>query len=249
MKKYLFLIAACISLVVPAIAQDVDVDKKTGLITVDGKEAFYLTPKNKTIMTSDYALENLQHEELAYLKYQEEGYGSHSVTTYHMVFTKTGNQCILRGFTMLTGTMKPMAKKIAGANLVQNGAVSEAEERKFIVLHNGSFLTDPNQPKEQARVVNNEPQRSAGPADITLKETNIYNNSELVGMFKRTVENDITTITVYNTSDAMVCKANHPNAGDADWSINADGKSVNILYNPAAPLEKLFKYLVEKGYL
>lgn len=257
MKQFFVLFTAGLSLAVTAVAQDVDVDKKTGLVMVDAKEAFYLTPKNKTIMHSDYALENLQHEELAYLKYAEvpkytRSGGTSNQTVYQMVFTKSGNQCTIEGFNLLSGVMKPLAKQIAGANLVKDGAVSLSEERKFIVLNHGTFLVDPyaaSAPAENVRVVNNEPQKSAGPADISLKESNIYNNSELVGVFKRTEENDVTTITVYNSSDAMICKAAHPNKDGADWEIMADGKTATILYNPAAPLEKLFKYLVEKGYL
>lgn len=149
----------------------------------------------------------------------------------------------------MLSVMKPLAKQIAGANLVQNGAVSPAEERKFIVLHNGSFLQDPAPAPLERAVYNDPPRASAGPADISLKERNIYNNSELVGIFRRTVAGNITTISVYNNTDALVCKATHPDDDNADWTIVADGKTASILYNPAAPLEKLFKYLVEKGYL
>lgn len=243
MKQTLFFFFACF-LSVAAIAQDVDVDKTSGLVTVDGKQAFYLTPKNKSVMHSDFALENLQHEELAYLKYTSAG----NSAFFQMVFTKTGNQCNLSNFSMFS-VMKPLAKQIAGANLVQNGVVSPTEERKFIILHNGNFLQDPA-PQPERVVYNEAPKAPAGPADIALKENNIYNNSELVGVFRRTMdENKITTISVYNNTDALVCKASHPNDDNADWTILADGQTSSILYNPANPLEKLFKYLVEKGIL
>lgn len=257
MKKLTTIIIAIFCFVSFAVGQNVDVDKKTGLVSVEGSAAFYLTPKNKSIMHSDFALENLNHEELAYLKYAEVTKYTRSgttsgVTTFQMVFTKSGNQCTLEGFNLLGGIMKPIAKQIAGANLVKDGAISQAEERKFIVLNNGNFLINPyatTAPQERERFVNNEPQRSSGPADISLRETNIYNNSELVGVFKKMEEGNLTTISVYNSSDVMICKASHPNNDNADWSILVDGKTTTILYNPAAPLEKLFKYLVEKGYL
>ena len=256
MKQYI--LAACALLCAFQLsAQSLDVDKKTGLVSLDDKDAFYLVPKSMGLMENDYSLQNLDHKELAYLKHQTatryRNGSSSSVTEYLMVFTKTGNQCTLTGFSLIGGIIKPMAKMIAGANLVQNGEVSEEEERKFITLNHGSFVKAPSTQPEKAITVNtsndNAP-RNAGPADISLKETNIYNNSEMVGVFKRTEETGVTTISVYNNTDALVGKATHPNDNpNADWTIVAEGKTATILYNSAAPLEKLFKYMVEKGIL
>ena len=226
------------------LAQDVDINKETNMIQVDGKDAFYLTPKNKQFIESDYSLENLQHKELAYLKIQK--YGSN--INYYMVFTKSGNQCTLTGFGTF-GVLKHLAKMIAGANLVQDNIVSETEERKFVILHGGTFIQSqvPAPPVER---ISNEPKRAAQPADIGIKGEKIYNNSELVGIFKQSSANGLTTISVYNANDAMVCKATHKDNNDnADWDLMLDGKAITLLYNPAASLEKLFKYLAEKGYL
>lgn len=254
MKK-VFSILVVITLITSQIfAQKVSVDKKTGLVTVDGKESFYLTEKNKSFMQTDYALENLNHEELAYLKYEEVVWYSHrgnkSTSDYLMVFTKSGNQCYITNFNILTGIIKPIAKDIAAANLVQNGAISEAEERKFIVLHDGEIIKDatPIQP-ERTIVVSNATQAPIN-AEISLKDNKIYSNSELVGVFKRITEDSISTISVYNGNDVLVCKASHEDGNEnADWNIQYDGKNSTILFNTAAPLEKLFKYLVEKGIL
>lgn len=229
-------------------AQDVDIDKNTGLVTVDGKETFYLTPKNKQLLESDYSLENLQHKELAYLKRTKIG----SDLAYNMVFSVSGNQCLLTRFGTF-GTTKHLAKMIAGASLVQNNEVSEQEERKFIILHNGTFVKDPSvvqAPPERAMPLAQPDNRSTQPADISVKENKIYNNSELVGIFKRASENGTTTISVYNANDAMICKATHTDGNDnADWNLTLDGRNVTLLYNTEKPLEKLFKYLAEKGYL
>lgn len=250
MKKILFIAGMLLSATLSMQAQDLDVDKKTGLVQVDGKDAFYLTPKNKQFLESDFSLENLQHKELAYLKYTK--YGNNS--SYYMVFTKSGNQCSLYGINPLN-SMKQIAKNVAGANLVQDNAVSEEEERKFIILHNGRFIKDPalsTPPPPTERVIApvESKQVSTGPADISIKENKIYNNSEMVGVFKRASESGITTVSVYNSNDAMVCKATHTDGNDnADWNLLLDGKTVTLLYNSGAPLEKLFKYLAEKGYL
>lgn len=230
------------------LAQDVDVDKSTGMVTVDGKETFYLTPKNKQLLESDYSLENLQHKELAYLKRVKWG----NDVAYNMVFTVSGNQCTITGFGTFN-TTKHLAKKIAGASLVQNNIVSEQEERKFILLYHGTFVRDPavvQAPPAQRQADAPVAARNIGPADISVKDNKIYNNSELVGVFKRASENGFTVISVYNANDAMICKATHPDGkDDADWDLALDGKNVTLLYNAEKPLEKLFKYLAEKGYL
>jgi hypothetical protein len=251
MKKILWAAVLLCLTAFGAMAQDVDVDKKTGLVKVDGADAFYLTAKNKTILHNDYSLENLNHEELAYLKYEQDvrytDRGEKSVGNYRMVFTQTGNHCDLTEFSMITGIIKPIAKSIAAAQLVQNGAISLTEERKFIVLHNGAFAREPIQRKPAAQ--KDQPVAHA-PADISLKGNNIYNESELVGMYKITTDNGISTILVYNGNDVLVCKASHEDGNDnADWNIQSDGKNITILYNSMAPLEKLFKYLVEKNML
>jgi hypothetical protein len=255
MKSILSVLILSAAFVLPAHGQKVEVDKHTGLVKVDGKESFYLTEKNKSIMQSDFALENLDHKELAYLKNEDEveytSGGKKTSTRFLMVFTESGNQCYLTGFNLITGYIKPIAKRIAGANLVQDGAVSDMEERKFIVLHNGTFVKEAApQQAERTIVVNNTRPANNTPAAISLRENKIYNNSELVGVFKRLVENGISTLSVYNSNDVLVCSATHEDGNEnADWHIQYDGNTATILFNTAAPLEKLFAYLVEKGIL
>lgn len=229
-------------------AQDVSLDKETNMVKVDDKETFYLTPKNKQFMESDYSLEDLSHKELAYLKFNK--YSSN--VYYTMVFTKSGNQCTL-GNLGTFGTQKHLAKMIAGANLVQNNEVSPEEERKFVILHGGTYVSNTPPPPAAPAVPVAAPQQEhkvSQPADISVKGVNIYNNSELVGMFKTSKKDNVTTISVYNGHDVMVCRATHPDDNEnADWELTLDGKTVMVLYNPTTPLERLFKYLAEKGYL
>lgn len=225
-------------------AQEVDYDKTTGMVQVEGKDAFYLVSKNKKLMISDYSLQNMEHKELAYLKYTD--YGGSS--GYFMVFTHTGNQCSITGLGTFANA-KQVAKIIAAANLVQKNEMSEEEERKFIILHNGTFISTPA-PAEKIIIANDSRNTTTQPADISIKEDKIYNNSELVGFFKSTKEEGNTIISVYNNSDALICKASHADGNNnADWNLSLDGKTVTLLYNTSAPMERLFKYLAEKGYL
>lgn len=148
MKKLLLPLLLLLSGITPLFAQQVDFDKKSGLITVDGKPLFYLMGKNRVLFQSDYSLENLQHQELAYLKAEQQriyspGYGYTTETFYSMTFSNSGNYCEIHGLTGFS-MFKALAKNIAAARIVQNDAISVQAENKFIVMNNGIFLKDPN---------------------------------------------------------------------------------------------------------
>ncbi len=147
MKKVLLALVLLLQLT-PAIAQKIEVEKKTNLISVDGTPSFFLMPRNRILFTADYTLENMQHRELAYLKaVQQPTYspaaGSSTETFYVMTFSQSGNSCELHGFTSFS-VIKSLARSIAAARLVQNNQVSREAERKFVVMYNGSFVQDPS---------------------------------------------------------------------------------------------------------
>ncbi len=147
MKKAILALALLLQ-ILPAIAQKIEVEKKTGLITVDGTPSFYLTSRNRILFNADYALENLQHQELAYLKYlQQPTYspasGNSTETYYAMTFSQSGNSCELHGFTSFS-VIKSLGRSIAAARLIQNNVISREAERKFVMMYNGVFIQDPS---------------------------------------------------------------------------------------------------------
>jgi len=79
----------------------------------------------------------------------------------------------------------------------------------------------------------------------------VYKNGELVAFFKRVTENETTIIQIYNADENKIAEARHQNNDNADWDIYLinEQKKFVLLYNPEKPLERLFKYLVEKNYL
>ncbi len=258
--KYLLLVLQIMFLATTALGQDLDIDKKTGLVTVDGKEAFYLTAKNKVLWQADYSLENLSHEELAYLK-AEKGRewngasGSYQdVTWYSVTFSKSGNYCELHNYTSLN-IRKSLAKDIAAARLVVNGSISPEAEQKFVVMHNGTFLKNQNAAAPPIVVnVNNSPSSAASgttAASIALNGEKIYNNDALVGTFRTATSAGVTTVSVYGASDNKIATARHKDASDDDWEVvlSADNKSLQLRYYKETPLLKLFKALAERGYL
>ena len=48
----------------------------------------------------------------------------------------------------------------------------------------------------------------------------------------------------------MNMRINKETNANADWNLSttADGQTTQLLYNSTTPLEKLFKYLAEKGF-
>lgn len=258
MKCLLLLHVALLSATV-AIAQDLDIDKKTGLVSVDGKEAFYLTAKNKVLWQADYSLENLSHEELAYLKAEKSrewnsASGSYQdATWYSVTFSKSGNYCELRNYTSLN-IRKSLAKDIAAARLVVNGNVSPEAEQKFVVMHNGTFLKSQNAAPPVVVNVNSAPSPAASgakAASIALSGEKIYNNDVLVGTFRTAASAGVTTVSVYGASDDKIATARHTDASEDDWEVAlaTDGKSMQLRYYKETPLLKLFKALAERGYL
>ena len=148
MKKLLLALLVLLTGISSSFAQRVDADKKTGLITVDGRPSFYLTGKNRALFTADFSLENLQRQELAYLKALQRqvfnpSTGYTTQTYYSVTFSQSGNYCEIYDFSSLS-YFKSLAKTIAAAGLVQNNTISQPAEQKFIVMYNGVFLRDPN---------------------------------------------------------------------------------------------------------
>ncbi len=256
MIKGLFTLSfICVTMMVSA--QEVDVDKSTGLVKVNGVDSFYAVKKNKALFSFDISIQNKNKEELAFLKYFDvntlpwEERANHSGLYYRITFSRSSNT--VNVFPGLS-TLKSVAKVFVSNKLIVNDAIEPAAEKLFVVSNKGTLFQDPT-PTPINVVINNpagtNTNTPATTADILIKGFNIFNNSELIGFFKKNVSADSTLfINVYKKDENKVCTATHSlKAADADWDIHfSDNKVITLLYNPATPLEKLFKYLAEKGY-
>lgn len=255
MKKIILsLLSVCVAII--AICQDVDFDKNTGLVKVDGKASFYLVKKNKNFLTYDLSLQNLNNEELAFLKSQEvadlpwDERGNKVGTFLKMTFINSTNT--VNVFPDGFSGIKWVAKHLAKAKLIVDNAIDPKAERAFVLSYNGKLYREPVSP---VNVIINNPSNSTNnssmPAQIAVRENRIYNNDEVVGTFKKMVDaNNILTVTIYKKDDSKIAVATHnENKEDEDWAITTNGKTNQILYNKQTPLEKLFKYFVDKGLL
>lgn len=262
--KFLKLCTLLLIVALSASAQKVEVDKKTGLVTVDGQPSFHLVAKKKVLWQSDYALENLDGKELAYLKAEEGEKWNNATrsyeksTFYGITFTQSGNYCQIRDYNSLS-VIKSLAKEIAAARLVQNGAISPEAEQKFVVMHKGQFLLDPNATPAVVVNVGNGQQpvaaeptdkRSSAPANISVSGDNIYNNDELIGNFRSKSEGGFMVLDIYSRDDSKVATARHKENSIDDWEvILSNGSKISLRYYANDGEQRLLKYLVEKGYL
>lgn len=255
--KFLQLLSLLLFSAFATAAQKVEVDKKSGLITVDGQAAFYLKPKKKVLWQSDYALENLDGKELAYLK-AEEGQKWNNTTDkyetttfYGITFSQSGNYCQIRNYNSFS-VVKSLAREIAAARLVQNGVISPEAEQKFVVMHNGSFLKDPNAAPAVVVNVGSQPAApaAAAPANISVSGEKIYNHDELIGNFRRKNEQGYTILDIYSRDDYKVATARHKDNSDEDWEVQLDnGSKISLRYYEKDSEQRLVKFLAEKGYL
>jgi hypothetical protein len=164
-----------------------------------------------------------------------------------MTFSETANRCNV--FPDGFATMKNVAKQLIDAKLIKDNRIDPRAERMFLSAREGKIFKDP----ETIQVtVNTSAPASTKAADILVKGTNIYNNGVLVGSFKKSVTDNITSLKVYNTDNVSVATATHAdNDPNADWDIInvSDNKKYQMLYTDATSFDKLFKFLVEKGIL
>ncbi len=257
MKKLItLLLALCFINIVNS--QNVDIDKSTGLVKVDDKECFYLIKTNKTFLTTDFSLQNLNKEELAYLKSTDvntlpwDERGNYQGMFLKMTFIATTNTVNI--FPDAFDGIKQLAKRLAKAKLVIDNQIDPKAERLFVISNNGKIYKEPAPMQVIINNTNPNSNSAAISSNISIKANNIYNNDEFVGSFKKSVDSvtNNTTVNIYNKDGAKVVVAKRQgNIADSDWDviIVATNKTNQVLYNSSNPLEKLFKYLVDKSLL
>ena len=146
-----------------AVAQEIKYDKKTGLVLVNGKEAFYFTSVGN-VFDPAYKLEDLNHKELAFFKtfktgeeYSSNAGGMVGVYVYRVTFSNSLNTCDVKQFAS-----KIILKDIVNYGLVKNGEIDSSAEERY-VLGNGGQLQRNNEPSKV--VVNVVSQEAIPPAN------------------------------------------------------------------------------------
>jgi hypothetical protein len=243
-------------------SQKVSIDYNTGLVKVNGVNSFYLVPNKIAVFKKDYILQNLNQEELAYLRvaflfdYNASDYNNQRKLAFYLTFKETGNNCFISNLGLNTKVF--LAKEIAKAKLVVNNRINPDAEKRFINHYAGNIIKDPS--SVYLANVKNAVIPEVNADNVQIKEKNILYNNEVVGFYKQTVDSSLQdgskksfeVFNIYSKDQTKIAIAKHENNNpSADWIINmiADDKKITVLYNAEKPLQHLFKYLIEKNVL
>jgi hypothetical protein len=242
MKKILFLVVGFLVFTTRITAQDIDINKKTGLVKLNGEEAYYLKSTNKILFVGDFSLQNINGVELAYLKTEQIENTNDNLENiivgmylkYTITFTQSGNKCNFYNISAFN-TRKALVKLFNKTGLIKNGLIDAEAEEKFITDNGGVY--NKNNSSDLAK-----PKSGL----ISFNAEKIYENEAVIGNYTTTKNNDTITVTVYNTANELVCNAIHPFKDSVEWQITFYNNIIHkIEYNTSSPLEKLVSYLIE----
>jgi len=244
----------------PATKNTVNVTKD-GLVTVGGKVAFYMITKSVVPWESDYVVENLQHQQLAYLKlskgyrYTSNSNSHQEVQYYAMAFSKDGAHCEIRDYMKKAPTIKKaLAIVLVNAKVIQNGKVDAVEEKKFVEANYG-FMTPAKEDTSSADAMNN----SAVPhadgdslnGEMVLRDGFIYYEQQIIGTYtEKAIDADFKLVQVFSVNRNKVAEVTHESGATVWRAVTVvDQQRVQVPYNQQEPLKELFRYLLRKRYL
>lgn len=249
MNRLLCLLAALLC-AATAFAQKYEFDKASELVTIDGKPAFYIVKQG----TAQFSIRDLNKQELIRVSNGDmEQEGRSNVPGFKFTFSASGNYCSTLPMSLTFNWPKAIMAIIKSNALIENGSVPEASERTFVMSNKGYYhRTTTPQVVVNVSGSNGTGTATPPPAHITVRGTKVYNNDEAIASFRQNTEGGVELVQVYNSSDQKVAVARHTQGKpDEDWSIalSTENRTVSVLYHADAPLERLFQYLSEKGYL
>ncbi len=241
----------------PVAKRGVDVDKK-GMVTVNGKKAFYMISKSSVPWESDYAVENLQHQQVAYFKLAK-GYRyannikSHQEVEYYKVTFNNGAHCDVRDYMKNSNSIiKSLAMVVVKANLIKDDKINEEAVKKF-VSNNSGFTTpdkaDTTSALSDSAIPHSDTDSLNG--NISTKDGFIYYEQQIIGTFKQSdIDTDLVSVLVYSVNKNRVAEVIHE-SGDKEWKIVTivDQKRQTLPYNDVTAMSDLFRYLLKKKYL
>jgi hypothetical protein len=236
-------------------AQDIDVNRKTGLVTVNGKEYCYIQPANKGAV-KQFNVQNLLHQDLIFISENEGRQYDREAQSfvgddYRIVFLGTHNWCTTKSGGIGFNNFQKIARLLVKEQLLQNNAVLPESERLFIRKNHGIFATriEPGaQPVPAAPVTATKDSSNNTYTYVDMLDGDRYlRNGKVVGTFSR-AGSAPETLYFYGADDVKVATA--VRKGD-EWEVstNKDGKKVTLRYYNTGTIDRLFSYLLQKGYL
>ncbi|TCJ14484.1 hypothetical protein EPD60_10880 [Flaviaesturariibacter flavus] len=235
-------------------AQDIDVDRKTGLVTLNGREFCYIVPTSKG-QVKQFNVQNLQHRDLIFVSENEgKRYNPQTQTyegdDYRVVFLDTRNWCTTMGRGLGHNNYHKIARMLVAERLLQDGAVVPESERLFVRKNHGVFNTRIEPAESVGKAGTGIEAPAAG--QVRIAGDKAYLGDRVIGSFRgnRTESTGEEAYTIYGPDDVQVATILRADQ-KADWRITipAENKSYMLRYYPDRAVERLFQSLVEKGYL
>jgi hypothetical protein len=236
-------------------AQEIDVNRKTGLVTVNGKEYCYIQPASKGAV-KQFNVQNLQHQDLIFISENEGRQYDRETQSfvgddYRIVFLGTHNWCTAKSDGIGFNNFQKIARLLVKEQLLQDNAVLPESERLFIRKNHGIFATRIEPATRPVR-----PSSATTPKDTSnasfvyvdmLDGDKFLRNGKVVGTYSRAATTP-ETIHFYSADDVKVATAVRR---DDEWelSTNTDGKKVTLRYYSTGTIDRLFGYLLQRGYL
>jgi hypothetical protein len=255
MKPTTFIAFFLLLFSVTTYAQKIDVDRKSGLVTVDGDAYCYITPTTKSFVRQ-FLVQNLQHQDLIFVSENEARRYNRETQTfegddYRVVFLSTHNWCTAKSVGAGFNNYQKIARLLVKEHLLQDNAVLPESERLFIRANHGVFATriEPaTQPARSAPIAAAGDTSKGAYAYIDmLNGDKFLRNGKVVGSFSRSGSTP-ETLHFYGANDVKVATA--VRSGD-EWELTtlSDKQTVILRYNSTTPIDKLFGYLLEKASL
>jgi hypothetical protein len=239
-----------------AIAQKINIDKD-GLVEVDGKNQFYLVKKNAVFGIGDFSWQNLNHEEIGFLKFGNSNSPNGSASNYLLVMTASASSAIISNFSSLS-YHKSLARTLFNSEMLRaDGTVDHLKERTFVISYFGRFYEMPNAVNNHTDNTNsnstldpaNHQPSNAAPS-LILKNNKIFFNKKLLGTYALKVVDKNTLVTISNTETKEMIIANYTQGND-EWELQnkINNTNIKVFYNELEPLQDLIQYCIQEKIL
>ncbi|MBA3829690.1 MAG: hypothetical protein H0X33_12185 [Taibaiella sp.] len=259
MKKVI-LILVVIGAALAGKAQDatvktLEVDKRSGLVSVNGTPSFYMIAKAVVAWEADYSLQGMDHRELAYFKlakgyrYNNTVHNHDQVQYYSLTFANTGAHCNIWKYLTDRTIVRSLARMVAEAQLIKGSSIDEENEKRFVLAHEG-WLT-PDGANATLPTSGTVPGNDSFNGPITMHNDFINYGQEVVGTYKtKNIDSELTLVQIYNVARTEVAEATHIK-GDENWTFitPVDQKKHTLKYEKEDTLQYLFRYLLRNKYL
>ncbi|RYZ20716.1 MAG: hypothetical protein EOO16_15720 [Chitinophagaceae bacterium] len=258
MNRFFLTVLALLSFAL-SYAQEVDVDRKSGLVTVNGREFCYIVPTGAG-RVRQFNVQNLQRQDLI-LVTENEGkvFNSRSQAyegdDYRMVFLGTHNWCTANSRGLTYNNYLRIARLLVDERLIQDNSVHPEAERLFVRKNQGIFNTriEPGKQPAQTESTSTASGAISGKSPVAhapasrlevLQGDKYLIDGVVVGTFTRKGD----AVQLYSANDVKVATA--VRKGD-EWELHtpSDEKRVSLRYYEDKSIERLFRYLQEKNYL